>query len=663
MGTNESPRNRGVNVAVQFDLAEFTQRFFAVFGAETCFTGPGPLHISSLAGMDRSAASQRFAVNHLAKEMFSKYDDGVKTDAKREAAIRKFHEGELHCALTNCKFQHTPTGQVASWLHPVYGGWTQDLEEQRAVFGRARQLISRILGSFPGWEAVMLHADFGPGATTRLPRAAGHRSNKWGDSPHVGLSASSLVPGLLEALPLLKTRVRQRDHWHTCVDGNKLDWVPKNYKTDRTIAIEPDLSMFLQKGIGKLVRKRLKRVKQDLNDQTVNQFLAAVGSIDGSLATLDLSMASDTVSYELCRYLIRPDWFEALDTLRSQVGFYSHGKQDFAVVYEKLSSMGNGFTFEIESLIFYGILRAVAELCEEPDHRVYVYGDDIIVPSGICEVAMSYLKKAGFVVNKDKSFWDGPFRESCGGHYYAGTDVTPFYIREKVDLLDRLFLIHNNCYRWFNRQPYICDPEKVSELLAWIRSHAPVDWRVPRIMSEDVGDGAFIGPFDAVCPEPAGKRAVRQGWEGWRVETLQYRDRRGPQTKKKKKAVRHPWGSFKPHPLTSYQREVRRVYEELNEPDVDFNESQDAVLSALWALEGNELRYANMRTRRDAVDLRVSCVAQEWEVIPMSFSKDPRGFMDWLYPTGSQVQDVPHAERWWYVAVQVLPFSSGSSWW
>lgn len=653
MGTNESPRNRGVNVAVQFDLADFTQRFFALFGAEASFTGPGPLYIDS-ATVDCDTASERFAVVHQAKEMYSKYDDGVKTDAKREAAIRKFNEAELICALTNCKFQHTPTGQVPAWLDPVYGGWTPELEVDAAVFMRARSIISRILGPFPGWEAVLMHADFGPGATTRLSRASSHRSNKWGDSPHVGLKASSLMPGFLEALPLISRRVRQHRPWHTCVQGNKLDWVPKNYKTDRTIAIEPDLSMFLQKGIGQLVRKRLKRVKQDLDNQETNQFLAAVGSIDGSLATLDLSMASDMVSYNLARYLIRPDWFEAIDCLRSPIGFYSHDGVDVAHVYEKLSSMGNGKTFETESLIFYGILRAVSELSEQSDHRVYVYGDDIVVPTGMADLAMTYLNKAGFIVNREKSFWDGPFRESCGGHYYSGTDVTPFYVREQVDLLDRLFLLHNNCYRWFNRHPYILEPEKVSSFLSWIRSHAPVDWQRPRLMTEDVGDGAFIGPFDAVCPEPAGKRAKRQGWEGWRVETLQYRDKKERSNRSKEKPARHPWGAFKPP--------VVRRHSKLSEDLYDFSDKQDAVLSALWSLEGNEMRYANMRQRRDAVDIR-TISAKDWEIIPKCFNRDPKSFCDWLFPTGSRSQDLPHAERWWYVAVQVLPFSSGVSWW
>lgn len=634
MGTNESPRNRGVNRAVHFDLAAFTERFFAVLGTDAAFTGPGPV---STTRMDYRPASERFAITYLGEEMFSKYDDGVKSPEKKQAAIRKFEEGEVLCALTNCKFQHTPVGQPPAWLDPNLTWLDEDVMVDRAVFERARAIIGKILGAFPGWDEVLKHADFGPGATTRLGRALSHRSNKWGGQPHVGQSASSVLHGFYEALPLLKqARFRQQDLPFKCVEGNKLDWVPKNYKTDRTIAIEPDMSMFFQKGVGGLLRKRLKRVKQDLSTQDTNRFLAALSSIDGSLATLDLSMASDTVAYYLAKYLIRPDWFEAADCLRSQVGFYSDDGKDVAVVYEKLSSMGNGSTFEWETLIFYGILRAVSELSEQQDHRLYVYGDDIVVPSGMASLAMSYLRKAGFVVNQSKSFWDGPFRESCGGHYFSGTDVTPFYVREAVDNLDRLFLLHNNVYRWFNRHPYICDPNKVTDLLGWIRGHAPTEWQRPRLMTEDVGDGAFIGPFDAVCPEAVGKYKQRLGWEGWRVETLQYRHKRDKARKKEK--VRHEWGSFKPP----------RVYPPGHEDVPEYSDVQDAIAMSLWSLEDQEDRHRKMfQPARDGISL--------WA--------KSRDFADWLYPATSGGGDIPLAERWWYVAVQVLPYSTGSSWW
>lgn len=670
------PRNRGCNVGVRLDLGEFIHRFFSALGSEVRFDGPGPLDVRWHSST--TSRRERFAIDHLANEITSKFDDGLPSRAKREKAVQRFIEGETLCSLTNCKFGPTSGGQPPSWLDEVHAFYPGELELDREVFRTARKIIGRLLGAFPGWDVVLQYADFGPGSTTRLPRRSSDRSNKWAGRPHVTAPlSSSLRQIVFDRMPLLSSRLDG-----PCAEicaGNKLDWVPKNYKTDRTIAIEPDWNMFLQKGLGSLVRRRLKRVKQDLDDQSVNRFLAALGSIDGSMATLDMSMASDTVAYRLVEYLIRPDWFEAFSALRTPVGFYDDesyrsskesetplsfeawrdlpenaswvsdfydfvgsGRDyalilgeaydlyvdrfhrdlannarlgDTAVVFEKFSSMGNGYTFELESLIFYGLLRAVSELSGESDHRLYVYGDDIVVPTGMAQLSLDYLRKAGFMVNPDKSFVSGPFRESCGGHYFQGDDVTPFYIREPVDSIDRLFLLHNNVYRWFNRHPGICDPSIVRDVLAWIRAHAPEEWRKPRLMSEDVGDGAFIGSFDEVTPTPVGKSRRKRGWEGWRADVLQFRD-----ATEQPKAVKR---TKKGHP----------IYGKGTCPD----------LASLWALESREAYWH-------------------------SGSETAEFFLSNLPPSdllhlSSNGEKIPYARRVWNKGTQVLPWIIGRSWW
>lgn len=628
MGGNKSPRNRGVNRSVAFDLGEFTRRLFSALGSDVQFTGPGP----TLVNWHSSTTSpdERFAIDYLASELFSKYDDGNKSPEKRRKAVERFMEGEILCSLTNCKFSPLASGQPPDWLRDLTVdelSYTGDVEPPQqhldaAVFQLARKHISRVLGAFPGWDQVLQYADFGPGATTRLSRRFGHRSNKWAGSPHATPFLQSPLEVVFDRLPLLRSRLEGPGvEIHP---GNKLDWVPKNYKTDRTIAIEPDWNMFLQKGLGGLIRRRLKRVGQDLDDQSVNRFLAAIGSIDGSLATLDLSMASDTVSYRLVEYLIRPDWFEALEQCRSSVGFYVDNGIENAVIYEKFSSMGNGYTFELESLIFWGLLRAVSELAGETDHRLYVYGDDVVVPSGLASVAMSYLEKAGFVVNEEKSFSSGPFRESCGGHYFNGTDVTPFYVREAVDSLDRLFLLHNNVYRWLNRFPGICDPEVVRGLLNWIRSHAPEKWRAPRILTEDVGDGAFIGAFDEVRPSPIGKSRRKRGWEGWRAEVLQYSARRTPVNPVE-------WVDSDGIPHSS-----------------EYHGGKGPDLAALWTMDRREANHPWSGSESRAFWLA---------------NLRSRDLIDAVFRGKTSEGDVPYAERYWSVGTQVLPWTPGGSWW
>jgi hypothetical protein len=270
------------------------------------------------------------------------------------------------------------------------------------------------------------------------------------------------------------------------------------------------MNMFVQKGIGRMIRRRLKRVRVDLDDQRRNQVLAREGSITGSLATIDLSMASDTVSREIVNLLIPPDWLTALEQCRSPVGILPSGG---VVNYQKFSSMGNGYTFELESLIFWGLCSAVSDLYNEKDRRVAVYGDDIVVPAAIAPAVLETLEVAGFRPNTKKTFMNGPFRESCGKHYFSGDDVSPFYVRRRIEGLSDLFLFHNNLTRWVARvNPlYLSDFRSVRDSA---RSCAFPSWRKPRI-PDGIGDGAFIGSFTECLPQRA-----PHGLEGWRCRVL-----------------------------------------------------------------------------------------------------------------------------------------------
>jgi hypothetical protein len=278
--------------------------------------------------------------------------------------------------------------------------------------------------------------------------------------------------------------------WVKVVQGNRITTVPKNSKTDRVIAIEPDLNMFLQKGIGGIIRSRLKRVGVDLDDQTANQDAALIGSRDDSLATIDLRAASDSVSLALCERLLPSDWLEAVLATRCSMGTLPSGE---AICYEKVSSMGNGFTFELESLIFWGLASAVLETSGRSDHQVLVYGDDIIVPKWAAGWLIELLSYVGFDTNTEKSFIAGPFRESCGKHYFRGIDVTPFYIDAPIDDISRLFWFANSVRRWASRplDNQVCDPRfKGTYDLAV--SCLPPKYRDP-VLPDGVGDGGLIG--------------------------------------------------------------------------------------------------------------------------------------------------------------------------
>lgn len=185
--------------------------------------------------------------------------------------------------------------------------------------------------------------------------------------------------------------------------------------------------MFLQKGVGNYIRKRLRTVGIDLNDQSINQDLA-LRALPESLATIDLESASDCLALELVYELLPLDWAVYLDAIRSKRVRLNKAWLRIA----KFSSMGNGFTFELESLIFWAVARSASDLGSSGG-VVSVYGDDIIVSQSNAVAVIEALSFCGFATNVAKTYLDGVFFESCGRHYFENVDVTPIYQKENLD--------------------------------------------------------------------------------------------------------------------------------------------------------------------------------------------------------------------------------------
>lgn len=228
-----------------------------------------------------------------------------------------------------------------------------------------------------------------------------------------------------------------------CRLSNRVTFVRKNAKTDRSIAIEPSLNVMFQLGLheylmGVFAHKRV----ATLNDQRPNQFLSGIGSgplgIHG-LATLDLSAASDSITTGLVARLIPDDWLHLLNSLRC-----SHSVLDgVSVKLEKFSSMGNGFTFALETLIF----KALAEAARDWGRGTItsVYGDDIIIDCKCALLLTDLLDYCGLSINTDKSFIAGSFKESCGADWLNGKLITPVYIRDLKVRLDSVHRLWNGC--------------------------------------------------------------------------------------------------------------------------------------------------------------------------------------------------------------------------
>jgi len=275
---------------------------------------------------------------------------------------------------------------------------------------------------------------------------------------------------------------------YTKVVGNRLSFAPKTSVISRSICTEPSLNMLFQKGIGLLIEKGLKRVfNYDLATQPdLNKKLARIGSIDGTFGTIDLSSASDSMSLSLLRSIIPPEIFRWFEVSRSPFVIYPDGEVS---ELHMVSSMGNGFTFPLQTYLFASIIRAVYRtfgLKQEYGRGVQansgVFGDDIIVHRDMYDVTLYYLEMFGFTVNGDKSFNTGGFRESCGGDYLRGHEVRGVYVKQLSCDAD-VYSVINRLVRWSARTG-ILTPRTIKELQGQLR-FTPL-W-IPRLDGDSEG--------------------------------------------------------------------------------------------------------------------------------------------------------------------------------
>lgn len=402
------------------------------------------------------------AVRHLSEQVFSKLNDpsvGVPSKERRQAAIVKWLGVERRNQGTN---KRIPTTNP-SFLLGKKSGCKSDAKPQRVaawdMIYSVRTIIRGILGDCPDGndlvDFLLEKGDFTSGASTSKKRSLDTLARKYTER----LDAT---PSLLRLLHNSDFRAAF-EGWSEItaasfedprlVKGNILFTVPKNAEIDRVACKEPDLNLYCQKALGGHIRTRLRKAGINLNDQTRNQTLASQAFKRG-YATIDLSSASDSLTVELVKQLVSPDWFNLFMALRSPKTFIDGCSHENAMI----SSMGNGYTFELESLIFYSIANAMSKTVAYKvgsghlaDAVVGIYGDDIIVHRRVARPLIAFLGWCGFKTNVKKSFVSGSFFESCGKHYYCGYDVSPFYIREPFSDISDLVLSLNQLRSWMIR--------------------------------------------------------------------------------------------------------------------------------------------------------------------------------------------------------------------
>lgn len=341
------------------------------------------------------------------------------------------------------------------------------------------------------YEEIIAKGGVGPGASL----------NAHGTDLYTKIFSSPLSFTKESLLISWEQTVSQDDRWFealvslyqggripAAVDGNSLSFVSKNQQVARCICTEPTINMWYQLGIGAIITERLKSYFgiELSTQQDINRSMARSASNGADFCTIDLESASDCVTVGLLQAILPASALEWLMKVRSPVTRLPDGE---VVTLNMVSTMGNGFTFPLQTAIFAAIVAAVYRNLDLPlvkrgsaDKRTFaVFGDDIICSKQAYRTVVRLLAVCGFKVNEAKSFSQGLFYESCGGDYFDGHYVRAFYIK-KLDCPQDTYKAINGLNRWSAIQgiPLV---RTVSMLLSTLKSP---QW-VPSYESDDAG--------------------------------------------------------------------------------------------------------------------------------------------------------------------------------
>lgn len=443
---------------------------------------------------------------HAFLSKYEAHEPSITRHFKPEHVARvKWLESEAKCLVSNEEFRSRP-------------------DHLRRLFFRLRSEIESLIGYYPDEDRIFSACKFSPGASIGVHGDLTSEGHKLFAEKYT-VTRGALVPFLRSLF--LSGFTRESDG-HVCdlwaptlreyagktqiVGGNKLSFVPKTAKTHRAIAVEPLGNSFVQSGIEATLRQFLTKWGIDITRQEPNQVAAQYGSRTGRLSTIDLSAASDSISIELCRAILPPPWFELLDRVRSP---YTGD-----VLVEKFVSMGNGFCFPLQTMIFAAICR----VAECPFYRVY--GDDIIVDTDHAGQVLDFLQVLGFSPNPSKTFTSGPFRESCGTDWLSGCPVRPPFARKAWTDVRSIMSFHNEALeKW---------PQSLQHILTDIRKAVPLSHRLVTF-SHDLHSDAFRVESDEFMASPY--TSFDRGTWSWRTKVFQSQatfDRRA-------KAIGSPW--------------------------------------------------------------------------------------------------------------------------
>lgn len=332
----------------------------------------------------------------------------------------------------------------------------------------------------------------------------------------------------------LAEKQRFQEFGNQIVEGSKLFFVLKTEEIARTCCTEPMINMLIQKALGAFVEERLlQHFGVSLKTQpNFNAELARQGSIDQSFGTIDLASASDSISWNLMQQSLPSNLLGFFRLARCERTTLPDGTlEDLRMI----STMGNGFTFPLQTVIFACAIRSVYQLLDLksscPRQDFGVFGDDIVVRREAYTMVCRLLQLLGFEVNDSKSFNVGAFRESCGHDYFKGHLVRGVYITS-LETVSQLYSAINRLNRWSGQSgiPLTRTVAKLLELLGHKPFRIPFSdsddagWKVPFKMTNPKVDDRYWFHYRKLVPRPP-KRCLPESAE--QAEILEYKSFNG----------------------------------------------------------------------------------------------------------------------------------------
>ena len=371
-----------------------------------------------------------------------------------------YNDDELE-KMTNQKFVETQS-RVGKLSTPTYRAFL--------VLQKARSYAKEILGRYDIEEHYQ-SCRFGKRASVGVPRRECYLDSRL-SSPLSGSHAHiKWFKNYLNSDPQLESILCELQNsavpQYSLCEKLALTNVPKSYKAKRGIMPNTTIGGFYSYGLGLMIQKRLKAFGLDLRRmQEKHRRLVRKYSRSRSHVTADLASASDSFTWMLLNYVIPREWLNCLNFGRIR-------KADINGADIHLSSfmtMGIGFTFQVQTLVFYCLLKSIQALSKVPG-LISVYGDDLIYPARMHHLVVQIFTDLGFQINNEKTFVKESFRESCGADYYCGYDVRPFQPKGTASMLPRkeyLVLLYKTINGLQRRWPEEAVPQTRRYLLSEI---------------------------------------------------------------------------------------------------------------------------------------------------------------------------------------------------